>query len=959
VKTHAGLTNLCNALTTERTINASAHALTEAHITVPAISFISYSNNDWDAAVELRERLRGVHIDCTELRLPGRWMTGLQQVLAACNAFIVLVGRDGVQRYVGAECEVALIRHFGQRADGPRLPIHPVLLPGTTAESLPPFLQLFQAETWAPGTELPPGLRQALLDGVERLQQAALFEGCPFRGLATFRREHAALFFGRQAETLRALAGLGDQLGTAPDALPGLDTGKYHRWLQVEGNSGSGKSSLVMAGLLPLVESGGLWARTGLANWRVLGPMVPGATPLTNLGEVLRKALHDGLPHAPGMLAVQQQLEADRRALAFAVREAKAPDTGYLLVVDQFEELYTLATEAERKRFDALLATALADAECPLFVVTTVRADFLDRIEQLPRLFELYDARCNRLFLSTISAAGLRDAIERPAALAGLDVSEVSTAMQEQARDEPGALPLVENALTQLWDVRHGHKISGDEFRARGGLTGMLSSGADALLARIETALPKQGRIAALELLLCLTRISPDGRHTRRRVSRAEAVQAAGNSNTTLGERVLQMLSGERAADRPAEAGAGTLRLVTAGAENAEPYVDLIHETPLRSRQVAGSALPQPYWRTLHAYIDANRDRDVLRQQLALHAERWQRAPRFTRWHRLASWWRQLDYRSLRPAPGSLEARFLASSRKATWVTAGVLSVTAAPFVATAVWAGANDLLSPAYVFVTPWWYLGMAVPADPQVVQLPPGRFEMGCKVGRDVDSGQSCDSKYDEPLRPVNLAQPCEMGQTAVTFWQYDYYAWNSRGGQDAESLQYPKAAGFGRADRPVINVNWHDAQGYARWLSKRTGQTWRLPTEEEWEYAARGGKEARYPWGDESPSGRANCADCGDRYSNRETAPVRSYAPNAYGLYDMTGNVWQWLQDYAPDDEALRALRGGSWNHFAWGLRLSFRFDFAAGVRYAFIGFRVCRVSPIEKPATGALPAEPLKR
>ena len=927
---------------------------------MPAIPFISYSNTDWDAAVELRERLHAESIDCTPLRLPGRWMTGLQQVLADCSAFIVLIGRDGVQRYVGAECEVALNRHLALRGDGLRLPIHPVLLPGATPQDQPPFLALFQAEHWAPGTALPPGLCQALHSGVERLQQAVRFDGCPFRGLGAFRREHAALFFGRQAETQLALAGLGDQQHSGPDAVAGPDAGGYRRWLQVEGNSGSGKSSLVQAGLLPLVEYGGLWARTGLAHWRVLGPMMPGAKPLTNLAEALRQGLQaspNTQQQQPGLLALQQQLEADPRALAFAVREAKAPDTGFLLVVDQFEELYTLADDAERKQFDALLATTLADADCPLFIATTVRADFLDRIEQLPRLSELYNTRCTRLFLSTITSAGLRDAIERPAALAGLDVGEVSAVMQDQARDEPGALPLVENALLQLWQVRQGNKISGTEFIARGGLTGMLSSGADALLARIEADLPKQGRSAALELLLCLTRISPDGRHTRHRVSRAEAVQAAGNGNPKLGERVLQMLSGERAADRPGDANAGTLRLVTTGVENDQPYADLIHETLLRSRGAGNGQAPQPYWPTLHAYIDANSDRDVLRQQLALQAERWQRAPRLWRWRRLAGWLRQMDYRALRLDPGSMEARFMVSSRMASRVTTATASVVVAPFLATAVWAAGHDLLNPAYVFVLPLWHLGLAVPADPQAVPLPPGRFQMGCKPGRDVAVGKACTEGLTEPAREVSLAHPCAMGKTDVTFWQYDYYVW-ARRAQGTEDVQYPKHAGFGRGSRPVINVTWYDAQGYVQWLSQRTGLRWRLPKDEEWEYAARGGKEARYPWGDEPPHGRANCANCGDQYSNLETAPVGSYPPNGFGLYDMAGNVWQWLDDKAPD-EVLRVQRGGAWLKNADDLSTSIRVALRAGYRNYAIGFRVCRVSPIEKLPTGALNAEPLKR
>lgn len=757
------------------------------------------------------------------------------------------------------------------------------------------------------------------------------------------------------------MAGLGDQQQTDPGALAGAGNGAYHRWLQIEGNSGSGKSSLVLAGLLPMVESGALWARTGLANWRVLGPMVPGREPLTNLAEALEHGLDVGRQQAPGMQARRQQLKADPRALEFAVRDARAPDTGFLLVIDQFEELYTLAEAGERAEFDALLAAALAAPDCPLFVVSTVRADFLDRIEQLPRLSALYNDRCKHLFLGTISSEGLRDAIERPAQLAGIDVSEVSTAMQEQARDEPGALPLVENALLQLWHAREGHpKISGAKFHERGGLTGMLSAGADALLARIEAAQPKQGRTAALELLLCLTRISPDGRHTRRRVSRAEAVQAAGNGNTALGERVLQMLSGERPVDRPAAAapaaGAGSLRLVTTGVEAGEPYADLIHETLLRSRTAGGAGnTPQPYWPTLHAYIDANRDRDVLRQQLALHAERWQRAPRFTRWRRLAGWWRRLEYRRLRPAPSSLEARFLACSRRASLATGLVVTIVAAPFVASAVWAFENDL-SLAHVFARPLWHVGLAVPTLPEAVALKPGRFSKGCKVGCDVDTDETCFS--DVAFREVNLDHPCAMGRTDVTFWQYDYYVWVS-GGQGEPALVYPKDASFGRAHRPVINVNWYEAQGYARWLSKRTGQRWRLPTDSEWEYAARARKEARYPWGDEPPKGRANCSDCGDQFSGRSTAPVASYPRNEFGLNDMAGNVWKWIEDQWLIGEETRVLRGGSWKDNSRLLRASLRNDGVAVFRSDGIGFRVCRVSPIEEPVSGALTTEPPKR
>jgi hypothetical protein len=117
-----------------------------------------------------------------------------------------------------------------------------------------------------------------------------------------------------------------------------------------------------------------------------------------------------------------------------------------------------------------------------------VRADFLDRFEQLPRLQAIYNSHCKRYFLPTISEHGLREVIEQPARLAGLDVSEVSTAIIDNARDEIGALPLVENALFTLWQQRQGNVLSGERYRQLNGIAGMLSAQADALLARIDGA---------------------------------------------------------------------------------------------------------------------------------------------------------------------------------------------------------------------------------------------------------------------------------------------------------------------------------------------------------------------------------------------------------------------------------------------------------------------------------------
>ncbi|WP_374566203.1 hypothetical protein, partial [Nitrosomonas sp.] len=298
---------------------------------------------------------------------------------------------------------------------------------------------------------------------------SATFEGCPFLGLSAFGKQDAPLFFGRRQETLKALEGLGYQQLIHPQKSQRTSEDKYYRWLQIEGNSGSGKSSLVSAGMLPLIEQGFLLERTGFTQWRILGPMMPGKTPLEKLAETLEQGLI-GDPARRDSLGRLKQLKEDARALAFTIKDFKQPGSAYLLIVDQFEELFTFADETERKQFDALLAHALADPECPLFLINTVRADFLDRFEYLPQLQTAYNDCCKRYFLPLISGQGLQDIIEQPAKLAGLDVSEVTTAILNDGKDEIGALPLVENALTLLWQQRQDHKLSGKAYQQQGGI---------------------------------------------------------------------------------------------------------------------------------------------------------------------------------------------------------------------------------------------------------------------------------------------------------------------------------------------------------------------------------------------------------------------------------------------------------------------------------------------------------
>ena len=135
-----------------------------------------------------------------------------------------------------------------------------------------------------------------------------------------------------------------------------------------------------------------------------------------------------------------------------------------------------------------------------------------------------------------------------------------------------------------------------------------------------------------------------------------------------------------------------------------------------------------------------------------------------------------------------------------------------------------------------------------------------------------------------------------------------------------------GWGRGRRPVINVSWEDAVAYTKWLSGQTGERCRLPSEAEWEYAARAGSVTKYSWGNEIGSNQANCDVCGSQWDGKQTAPVGSFDPNGWGLHDLHGNVWEWVQDcwngsyqgaptngsaWESGDCSRRVLRGGSWN------------------------------------------------
>lgn len=170
--------------------------------------------------------------------------------------------------------------------------------------------------------------------------------------------------------------------------------------------------------------------------------------------------------------------------------------------------------------------------------------------------------------------------------------------------------------------------------------------------------------------------------------------------------------------------------------------------------------------------------------------------------------------------------------------------------------------------------------------------------------DMGDSTHNGYafERPLHRVNI-QEFYIGAYEVTFMQYDRFARDT-------NRPFPDDAGWGRETRPVINVSWDDAQAFAAWLSSKSGKHFRLPSEAEWEYAARAGTNTAYWWGNKIGTGNANCNGCGSAWDNRMTAPVGSFAANTFGLYDVHGNVYEWVEDLQHDSYDGAPTDGSAW-------------------------------------------------
>ena len=235
--------------------------------------------------------------------------------------------------------------------------------------------------------------------------------------------------------------------------------------------------------------------------------------------------------------------------------------------------------------------------------------------------------------------------------------------------------------------------------------------------------------------------------------------------------------------------------------------------------------------------------------------------------------------------------------------------------------------------------------PDCPELVEIPAGSFRRGSPPG------EPGHHDTEGPVARVTIKRGFAIGRYPVTFGEWDRCA------QEGACKHKPNDRGWGRGTGPVFYVSWNDTRDYLEWLKARTGKSYRLPSEAEWEYAARAGTSTAYPWGDSVGHKMANCKGCSEDSSDR-TTPVGSFPPNGFNLFDMHGNVWQWVADCwnasyagAPADGSpwisgeceKAAVRGGAWGLTPQDVRSARREGDNKDLRSGRRGFRIARNLP----------------
>jgi formylglycine-generating enzyme required for sulfatase activity len=954
--------------------------------------FLSHASADNAPTIALRDWLVAegwsdlfVDVDPERGIVPGeRWERALNEAASRCEAVLVLVSKA----WLGSRwCmnELNLARRLNKRLFGV------MIEEGISVDELPNDVtstwqlvnlasgrdhRQFRVTMPITGEEMHVTFSQ---EGLARLKNGLARAGLhasyfnwppendprrpPYRGLRPLEADDAGIFFGREAPIIKAI-----------DQLRGLREAAAPRMFVIVGASGAGKSSFLRAGLyprlvrdtqhflpLPIVrpEGAALYGEIGLLR-ALEGAFA--AAKLTIPRADLRAAIQSGATELRSLLNTLS--ETMTRTALDGETPSKPPTI--VLSIDQGEELFLTEGQDEAQPFLALLQDLVVADPPSVIALFTIRSDNYERLQEAKALEGIQHSPFN---LGPMPRGSYAEVIRGPARR--LDGTARALRIEDRLIDElladieaggaKDALPLLAFTLERLYDEYHaGGHLKVEHYEQLGRVKGSIEAAVERAfkVANAEPKIPRdrQARLALLRrgLIPWLAGIDPDTGAPRRRVARLSEIPAEARP-------LADLLVDQR------------LLSTDIAKDTGEKTIEPAHEALLRQ------------WGMLQGWLTEDSGLLTVMDSVKRASRDWAANGKSAAWithttDRLAAAERLLQRPDIADHLEPTDREYLAACRKAEavakarkrraqafiyvlligvigglvgWINQGYILAqwrwwsTDRPFVAAHMWPyglepAAEHALKPKDVFKECSAEQGKDY--CPQMVVLAAGSFVMGSP---DTEPGHQ---PSEQPQHQVTIARSFAVSKDELTFDQWDTCV------DYGDCPQGITDSGWGRGSQPVINVTWGDAQRYVAWLAKTTGKPYRLLTEAEYEYAARAGSTMVYPWGDDIGLNNANCKGCGSRWDNTQTAPVGSFAANGFGLFEMIGNVWEWVEDCvnenyqgAPTDGSAwtkdgdcktRIVRGGSWNNTPVNLRSANRVGTSVGFRDNLLGFRIAR-------------------
>lgn len=745
----------------------------------------------------------------------------------------------------------------------------------------------------------------------------------PYSGLSAFGEDDAGIFFGREADILSALTDI-------------RQVRRRHspRLIVIDAASGAGKSSFLRAGLWPRLKRDPDFAPLAIlrpAQGILTGPDGIGrrlAPYFSQFGKPktagdIRAALTAADPKA--RVSAFRQILAEATHLASAARLAVAPDASApaaILAIDQGEELFSAENDGESRQFLALLAEVLKDLPDGVdpYLLVTIRADSAQTL--LTRIAELGLQTPKALYLAPLSSDAYRDVIRKPAEIYSERVRRLTVEpalMTALVNDATGAdaLPLLSFTLAHLFaDFGSKGQLTLAQYEEMGGTAGSIGRA-------LKAALSSAGAVGT-------------DAHLRALIVPHLATWDPGAGQKGAAKRLVaslqSLVGGNRACLQPLLDALVAARLLT----SQRGTIEVAHEALLRQPPISD-------------WLEENREFLVWRDRVGRERSSYEineRGLLAGRELQIArDWVAARDENDIAPADRKFIGDSIAADdgrrkqeeddqrqqhrlHRRMRQMAAIAAVLLFGIGAGLAWSNRAYLEGRSVMAEEAVWPKVLSARAEhglkagdefrecadcPRMDVVPAGAFMMG--------SPENEDKRNDDegPYHRVAFGKPFAIGRFAVTFDEWDACV-------TLGNCQFKPDEGWGRGGRPVVNVTWDDALQYVAWLVSRTGRPYRLLSEAEFEYAARAGTATAYPWGTEIGVNHADCKDCGSEWDLNRTAPVGSFQPNAFGLFDMEGNTWTWVDDCyhqsyqgAPQDGSpwladsdckYHVVRGGAW-------------------------------------------------